>query len=191
MQERAKAMSHKLLADASFFAFIEEIDRDRAAELQREACPRCGSPLDQAPYWRKPRGDPRAELGQVMVRRPSLCCRRDGCRRRLTPPQLRFLPRRCYLAAVVVLATAIASGETAARRAEVARLVGASPSTVSRWLSWWRERFPASPLWRERRGRLTSPVDELSLPASLLAVFERMKGGAEAVVGLLRFLSLA
>lgn len=184
-------MSHKLLADASFFAFIEEIDRDRAAEAQRGACPHCGAPLDQAPFWRKPRGDPRAELGHVMIRRPSFCCRRDGCRRRLTPPQLRFLPRRCYLAAVVVLCAAIAGGETTARRAEVARLVGASPSTVSRWLSWWREHFPASPLWRERRGRLARPVDESALPASLLAVFERVKAGAEAVLGLLRFLILA
>lgn len=47
----------------------------------------------------------------------SLCCAR--CRKRRTPPSVRFLGRRVYLAAVVVLACVLRQGPT---RWRVARL---------------------------------------------------------------------
>jgi hypothetical protein len=182
-------MSHSLLTDARFFNFIEEIDEDTLATAGRGACPHCGDRLDRADFPRKPKGDPRTDCANLAVRRKSFCCRRDGCRRRVTPPQLRFLGRRCYLAAVVVLAAAILNGPTPPRIAAVARSVGAAKSTVTRWLAWWRDSFPVSPLWRERRARLAQPVDEVSLPASLLAVFVAASAATgDAIGALLRFL---
>lgn len=183
-------MSHRLLTDASFFLFLEQIDGDSIATLTSKPCLHCGAPRDRADFWRKPRGDPRAEGGQVAIRRVSFCCRADGCRRRATPPQLRFLGRRSYLAVVVVLAACLLNGPNPARIATVARLVGAARTTVRRWVGWWRETFTKSPVWQERRARLRCPVDEEALPASLLGVFnESVREPPAALINLLRFIT--
>ncbi len=55
----------------------------------------------------KPRGAEIAGAGEAFKLRHSLCCGRRGCRRRALPPSLRFLGRRVYLEAVVLIATAI------------------------------------------------------------------------------------
>ena len=51
---------------------------------------------------------PIAPAGEEFVRRFSLCCGREGCRKRATPPSLRFLGRRVYLCAVVLVASMFA-----------------------------------------------------------------------------------
>ena len=82
-------------------------DRQAAEQTQARGCA-CGGRLDRADYPRKPRGGPagRADAYQ----RFSFCCAVEGCRRRSTPPSMRFLGRRVYLGVVVVLAAAIRSG---------------------------------------------------------------------------------
>ena len=45
----------------------------------------------------------------------SFCCSRDGCRKRKTPPSLRFLGRKVYVAAMVVLIAIMREGATAMR----------------------------------------------------------------------------
>lgn len=57
-------------------------------------------------------------------KRLSFCCARPGCRRRVTPPSVRFLGRRLYVAAVVVLVTAMAPGVTPKRAAYLGELAG-------------------------------------------------------------------
>ena len=49
-------MCHALLEDASFWAFIHQLDIDIAAQVQRQGCPHCGGKLHSACYPRKPRG---------------------------------------------------------------------------------------------------------------------------------------
>jgi hypothetical protein len=49
-------------------------------------------------------------LGPEHVRRFSLCCAQDGCRTRDTPSSLRFLGRKVFLGAMVVLISAMQSG---------------------------------------------------------------------------------
>src|SRR5271157_4368665 len=65
-------------------------------------------PLHRSDYDRKPRGALIAPAGEAFVRRFSLCCGREGCRKRATPPSLRFLGRRVYLGAVVLVASMLA-----------------------------------------------------------------------------------
>jgi hypothetical protein len=77
-----------------------------------------------------------------------------------------------YWAAVVVLVSAMANGITAGRAARLREWVGVSTRTLRRWRAWWLGVFVASPFWREARGRLAPPVDEGSLPASLLERFQ-------------------
>ena len=163
-------MSHMLLTDSRLFELILKIDADTVAATRAGSCPHCEGPLDQAYYPRKPRGLP-ATLESAFMRRPSFCCRRDGCRTRLTPTLIGFLGRRVYVSVVVVLAAALRQGCNPRRLGDLHRLIGVSARTVRRWLAWWRYIFPASDFWREKRAALVPPVDDAGLPRVL---FERL-----------------
>jgi hypothetical protein len=104
--------------------------------------------------------------------RTSFCCARRECRKRVTPPSMRFLGRRVYLGAFVVLVSAMRHGLSERRVAELRALLGVARSTLVRWRRWWRETFAASPLFAAVRGHLAMPVDAAGLPASLLERFE-------------------
>lgn len=70
--------------------------------------------MHRADYDRKPRGGP-----EHWSERHSFCCDQDGCRRRHTPPSVRFLGRKVYVGFVVVLKTALHQGLNAARLAQL------------------------------------------------------------------------
>jgi len=160
---------HALLSDSTFWTLLLRIDEDLAAETRSEGC-RCGGVLHRADYPRKPRGGP-AGLGPEYRRRLSLCCAREGCRGRSTPPSVRFLGRRVYVGAVVVLASALREGITEKRAAHLRGLLGVSLRTLRRWRVWWRDTFVASSFWKGVRGRFLPPVEVSALPGSLLERF--------------------
>ena len=105
-------MSHIPAPASSFYTDLLQFDLDTTRRLKRHGCQTCGGALDRADYGRKYRG---AVAGEVsgFDQRFSRCCRRDGCRRRLTPQSVRFLGRKVYLAFLVVLASAEASEKEA------------------------------------------------------------------------------
>ena len=178
-------MYRALLRDARFYEFELEVDRQRLAEARAEGCERCGGVLHSADFRRKPRGGP-AALGEDGDKRFSLCCAREGCRGRCTPPSLRFLGRKVYLGAVVVVVSAMRHGATPDRVRKLRDLLGVSRRTVERWRAWWRETFAESPFWRIASAAFMPPVQTSLLPASAL---ERFPGDDEArLVGLLRLL---
>ena len=87
-------MYQAVLADAKFHEQLLVFDRDLAASARAARCWLCGGALHSASYDRKPRGGP-AGFGQEYAERFSFCCAVDGCRKRTTPPSLRFLgPQR-------------------------------------------------------------------------------------------------
>lgn len=156
--------------DREFFARLEKMDAAIARAVAAEGCRHCGGPLHQGNYQRKPRGGLISAAGEAFTLRYSLCCGRRGCRKRALPPSMRFLGRRIYLEAVVVLAVAFAQA-----MASLARAVAASAvprRTLRRWGSWWREAFPRLPTWAALRARFVPPPpDETALPRSL---YERL-----------------
>ena len=166
-------MCHALLRDARFHRELLEIDRAIATKAREEGCPMCGGPLHAADYPRKPRGglEPRAADEE---RRFSFCCARLDCRRRTTPPSVRFLGRRVYLGVVVTLASALANGLSGRRLSRLRAELGVCRRTLERWRRWWRESVPRTSWWKQLRGRLASPIDVAGLPATLL---ERLGGG--------------
>ena len=85
--------------------------------------PFCGGPLHYANYPRKPRGGP-PDLDEVFEIRYSLCCGREGCRRRLLPPSVRFWGRRVYWAPVVLIITALRQGRNPDHTLEQLRVTG-------------------------------------------------------------------
>jgi hypothetical protein len=175
---------HAVVGDASFYELLYRADEEIAAKARQGGCGHCGGRLDSARYRRKPRGAS-LDLGPAYERRLSLCC--DECRRRTTPASLRFLGRKVYLGAVVVLATALRQGVTPVRAGKLREVFGVDHRTLMRWRGWWLEKVPRTDFWTTARGALDVPVDESRLPASLL---ERFRGKPrDAAVAALRFLS--
>jgi hypothetical protein len=167
---------HALLRDAQLYDLLLTIDRDLAAEACAAGCEFCGGILHSARYPRKPRGGP-DDLGPDYATRLSFCCAADGCRRRTTPPSVRYLGRRVYLGAVVVLVTAMIGGITATRAAQLREWFGVNVRTLKRWRAWWRDTFVASAFWQSAQSRFMPPVTIETLPASLL---ERFAGDERA-----------
>jgi hypothetical protein len=175
-----------LLGDTRFHELLLDCDQDIAIAARRERCLLCRSVLHSARYRRKPRGSP-AGLGEAHDWRFSFCCALDGCRTRKTPPSLRFLGRKVYLAAMVVLIAIMREGATAARMLQLSALVGVNRRTVERWRTWWRDSFTATPFWHVARAAFMPPVDPGRLPAALI---ERFAGdAADRLVALLRFIA--
>lgn len=178
-------MCHRVLSDARFPSALLKVDQELAAELRLAGCEACGGRLDSARYPRKPRGS-KVKLPADYDWRFSFCCARDGCRIRHTPPSVRFLGRRVYLGAVVVLATAMQQGATPARAERLRELFGVSPETLARWREWWRSTFAESAFWKLAKARLSPPAEEGGFPLSLL---ERFGDDAEErLLRLLRFI---
>jgi hypothetical protein len=174
-----------VLADAKFHEQLLAFDRDLSATARAARCWRCGGALHSASYDRKPRGGP-AGLGHEYAERFSFCCAVDGCRKRTTPPSLRFLGRRVYLATVVTLISALMLGITPTRLARLSVVPGIDRRTLARWRAWWRSTFTDGRFASIAMAAVAPPIDITGLPVSLL---ERFAGDVrEQLVALLRFL---
>ena len=175
-------MISKLLVDDRFYHVLANIDLDLAERARGVGCA-CSGVLHSARYPRKPRGLPNDHHGDD--RRASFCCAR--CRKRTTPASVRFLGRRVYLGAVVVLATALQQGPSPWRVSRLRELFGVSVQTLARWRAWWAEAFAESAFWKAARAAFSPAVAEPAAPSSLL---ERFTGEPhEQLATLLHFLS--
>ncbi len=178
---------HHLLHRRSFWSFLTSIDRDLAERTRHNACS-CGGRLHCSNYPRAPRGGP-GDLPEEYRYRFSFCCDRDGCRKRATPPSVRFLGRKVYLGALVILISAMRQGPAPRRARELSRLFDIDAATIARWQTFWRDQFPETPFWKTARGRLVPVVEIVSLPLSILAAFFRNDDESRAWACLLKFLS--
>jgi hypothetical protein len=161
-----------------FFEGLTAIDEAIVERAAQEPCRDCGGPLYRGDYPRKPRGGAIAAPAEAWVRRFSLCCGREGCRHRTTPPSVRFLGRRVYVGAVVIVTAAVALTTMVASAA--VRATGVPARTTRRWLHGWRGAFTKSAPFVELSARLVPAPDRQRLPASLLERFTGDRAGAVA-----------
>ena len=180
-------MYHDLPRVARFWSVLFAIDQDLAEETRKKACP-CGGRLHSANYLRKPRGTP-VQLPERQCLRLSFCCDRDGCRKRTTPPSVRFLGPKVYLGAIVILISAMRQGLTPRRVRELSTRFGADRRTIARWQVFWREHFPPTPFWKIARAGLVPVVPIVSLPYSLVEAFLSRHRPCRGWTLLLRFLA--
>jgi hypothetical protein len=159
-----------VLADARFHEQLLVFDRDLADSARAARCWLCGGALHSASYDREPRGCP-GGLGQEYAERFSFCCAVDGCRKRTTPPSLRFLGRKVYLATVVTLISAMLHGTTPARLTRLSIVPGIDRRTIARWRAWWLSTFTDGPFALVAKATFMPLVNLASLPASLLDRF--------------------
>lgn len=160
-----------LLRDARFFRLLVRIDRCEMRRVREQGCPRCGGPLHVGHFQRKARGvgvGP-AELPEDFWLRFSLCC--GWCRHRLMSASVRFLGRKVYVAAAVVIASFLEGGMDRDSIAVAHGELGVSRATLARWREWWRA-LTGTSWWGRSRGQLPVDLDEHGLPESLLARFE-------------------
>lgn len=101
----------------------------------------------------------------------SYSCGTRTCRKRHTPPSTRFLGRRIYLGAVIVLASAMQQGVTPWRASQLRELLGVSTRTLARWQAWWAEAFAETAFWKVAKAAFSPAVNEAGSPLSLLARF--------------------
>jgi hypothetical protein len=162
-------MYHDLPRSARFWLFLLAVDQDLAETIRQQGCS-CGGRLHCANYLRKPRGTP-VQLPEAQRLRLSFCCDRDGCRKRVTPPSVRFLGPKVYLGAIVILVSAMRQGPTPRRVRELFTRFRVNRWTIARWQVFWREHFPQTPFWKLARARLVPLVEIVALPYSLVDAF--------------------
>lgn len=171
----------KLLRDRRLYMFLEQVDRDFAAEAQSRGCEHCGAVLHRGDYSRKPRGGPSWD------RRYSFCCSQDGCRKRKTPPSVRFLGRKVYVGLVVVLVSAMMHGPSDRRLERLQQDLPIDRRTLKRWLQWWTQIFVQYAFWKAQRGCFARLLSEARMPLELVEAFGAQR--VEGLVKLMRFLS--
>lgn len=178
-------MFDEFVLESEFFEGLLRADALLAEQVRLARCPRCDGPLHRADYRRKPRGGAAAAKGEWQTKRISFCCGAEGCRRRATPPSLRFLGRRVYVEACVIVASVVGAALVPAPAKTTYAATGVPARTVARWRSWWANGFVGTRVFLEMKARFvgmtgalpgaileqmtTSVVDRLDLLARWLA----------------------
>jgi hypothetical protein len=180
-------MYHDLPRSARFWLFLLAVDQGLAETIRKQGCS-CGGRLHSANYLRKPRGTP-VQLPEEQRLRLSFCCDRDGCRKRVTPPSVRFLGPKVFLGPIVILISAMRQGPTPRRVRELSTRFRVDRRTIARWQVFWRELFPQTPFWKLARARLVPLVETDALPYSLVDAFLTQHRRCRGWTFLLRFLS--
>lgn len=173
-------MSWKKLDRKQLYPLLARFDKDIAGKIHQKGCPHCGGTLHRGDYKRQPRGLPD---GVEWTRRISYCCAREGCRKRRTPPSVRFLGRKVYAGVWVVLVAAMSHGLTGKRLARLREELKVDRRTLERWREWWQEVMPQTSFWKAARGLFSQPVDAAQMPCSLIEEF-----GAKTHKGMLNLL---
>lgn len=163
-------MCHAFLSESRFYQFLFRIDQEIANEVRQKGCAHCGGRLHVADYPRKPRGI-RCALDESYETRLSYCCATEGCRRRCTPPSVRFLGRKVFMGVIVILVMAREHGLSKKHRKFLIEQLDLYPQTMARWRKWWRKTFPASRCWQANQGHFIPPVDHARFPGALLGRF--------------------
>jgi hypothetical protein len=170
---------------------LENVDADLVEIVRAGGCSNCTEgKLHRSDYKRKPRGLRFWPKDPEKTKRFSLCCDQEGCRKRHTPPSVRFLGRRVYGGVVAVLLPAMRQGLKPERVAQIREALDLKIDrrTLERWRQWWLGLFVESAFWKQARARFMPPICEQSLPLSLclsFAVAERR----DRLLKLLKFLA--
>lgn len=183
-------MLSDLLQDVSLFRILHQIDRDLAESCRQARCLYCHGALHYASYLRKPRGGPEKIPEEYLIRF-SLCCGREGCRRRVLPPSCLFMDRRVYWQAVILIVMTLRQSRSNGMAAnQLMRMFSISRKTIVRWTSYFRDEFAASREWLRLRGRVDGSVCNGDLPGGLVEHFISFCGSAAGgLVACLQFLA--
>ena len=183
-------MLPELSQNAKLYSLLLLIERDLVAQTIQAGCPHCGGPLHHSDYIRKPRGGP-DDLPEELMVRNSLCCGREGCRKRTLPPSVLFMGRRVYWANVILVVVTLRQDKPQEySKAALMDKFGMCRKTINKWIEWFRDIFPHTGQWQRIRGLVSVSVSDDELPSSLMHYFHGIeKSWQQAVISCLKFLS--
>ena len=181
-------MYHSLLTDARFHNSLVDLDRLIAEQVRQEQCRFCHGNLHQSHFPRKPRGVPEETHPDYSIRF-SYCCGTEGCRKRFTPPSMRFLSRKIYSSIVIIIIFLLKPETDESRIEGLNRLLDTqlSVENLRRWRHFWTKDIPQTHTWK--RLPLHQSLSQ-SLPVSLLGLFQRI-GEQSLIKGLKLILPLS
>lgn len=183
-------MISDILQNHIFFRSLHLIDQELCQACRQKGCPYCHGRLHHASYLRKPRGGP-PKIDESCEVRLSLCCGREGCRRRVLPPSCLFMGRKVYWKAVILLAGCLNQrrfGGMSLNR--LSRMLGIPRRTITRWMQYLRTEFVLSRQWQQLRGYTSSRSSCQSFPGALLEAFlDHHSCSEQALIRCLRFLA--
>jgi hypothetical protein len=185
-EKEKNIMSHKFLFNASFHSLLNKIDLELADKEQQKGCSACGKSLHRSDYPRSPCGLP-AALREHYEERLSFCC--SECRKRTTPPSVRFFGRRWYPGPIFVLISALKSGINENRIGQIKEHLGVSvsESTWKRWRHWWRNLFEATFFWQQVKGMVAINIaPNVPFPRTLFVLYSDAL--EQKIISLLNFL---
>lgn len=178
-------MSHKFPFNSTFHRLLVLIDRELAETTRQKGCT-CGGRLHQSNYPRSPFGLS-AEFRPSYEERFSFCC--SDCRKRITPPSVRFFGRRWYPAPLLILVSALRVSINEHRLTQIKWHFGitATESTWKRWRRWWRDSFTETRFWKKARSSIHESKKMVTLPRRMLNTFQGLLD--KKIILLLQFLS--
>lgn len=180
-------MSQNFLYKSSFHEHLIHIDRELADICAKKGCCYCDGKLHKCDYPRSPMGMPLEFRGQYS-QRISFCC--VNCRKRATPPSVRFFGRCWYPAPLFIFISIMICGINKRRITLIKKHFGivVCESTWRRWRKWWRNEFIVTKFWQSEKGRFapTAAITQKPFPR---AIFNLYMGNIEQKMLLfLRFL---
>ena len=190
---KAGVMLSELAQKESLFRLLHKIDLELADSQRQRGCIHCGGALHWASYERKPRGGPSCLPNEYTIRL-SLCCGREGCRKRCLPPSTLYYGRRVYWGCIILVVMALRQRRPdglSARR--LRQLYGVSRQTIIRWMAYFARVFPDSPVWQRLRGSaaLVAGLSDEILPVALLESFlAHAPTPMDGLVGCVRLLAI-
>ena len=180
-------MDKPVIEHENLYNHLLQIDRELALETRQQGCPHCGGVLHRANYPRVPKGlSGLFDISHVV--RFSFCCSGDECRRRTTPPSVRFLGRKQYLGVLVLLLCARRQVNQQSISGGLRACLRPNEKTVCRWLTWWRDIVPGTQFWTQAKGLFMPTLDTRVLCDELVEVFT-VTHSSTGFHKLLRFIS--
>jgi hypothetical protein len=181
------SMNNLLINASDLYSNLFQVDKELADKTREKGCPHCGGTLHSANYPRQLKGCGLLTVDTKIIRF-SFCCATDGCRRRVTPPSVRFFGRKRYMAMVLVLISSILHKLTRQGAKELKKLAGVSYRTLFRWKAWWQNSFSITQFWKYNKAFYMPPLSTDRLCSDLVESFTA-NNEVTGMMRLLKFLS--
>jgi hypothetical protein len=147
--------SPKEYLTASVLLWMLEEDRSACEKHWGKPCPFCKRGVLHRGHWQSKGELPKEFLAPAgFLLRFSLCCSNRKCRRRFSPPSLRFPPGGKYSTAVILLVKLMHLPKSETRARKLAELFCVSLSTVRRWIFRWRAFCATKTKWSQEQGAI-------------------------------------
>ncbi len=151
--KREFTIFHNFFKESRFHLLLSSIDEEIGLSTRLVGCNYCGGILHRADYPRSPIWIS-TELRVYYDERISFCCNNNKCRKRTTPPSVRFFGRIWVPGPLFIIISLLTDGISLRRIESIKRRFGMDIklSTWMRWREWWLSKFPQTKFWQQNMG---------------------------------------